>query len=83
MIINNLIENWLIVLLCWIVFSIIIIFGDKIGKIYIDADWFYILLTFPVTLPAIIIIIPFAFIIKIFRKIKNKNKKTLDKKKKM
>lgn len=83
MIINNWIENWLIVLFCWIVFSIIIIVGDEIGKIYIDADWFYILLTFPLTFPAIIIIIPFAFIIKIFRKIKNKNKKVLDKKKKM
>ena len=77
-------NNWIIVFICWVVFSVVILIGDKIGEIYIINDWVLILLTMPVSIPILIVALPMAFIIKIFRKIKFKNVKIfLDKKKKM
>lgn len=77
-------NNWIIVFICWVVFSVVILIGDKIGEIYIKNDWVLILLTMPVSIPILIVALPIAFIIKIFRKIKFKNVKIfLDKKKKM
>lgn len=77
------INNWIVVLFCWIVFSLIIIIGSEVREISITHDWFLFGLTFPISAPILIIGISIAFIIKIFRKIKNKIKKTLDKKKKI
>lgn len=77
------INNWIVVLFCWIVFSLIIIIGSEVREISITHDWFLFGLTFPISTPILIIGISIAFIIKIFRKIKNKIKKTLDKKKKI
>lgn len=65
-------NNWIIVFICWGVFSVVILIGDKIGEIYIKNDWVLILLTMPVSIPILIIALPIAFIIKIFRKIKIK-----------
>lgn len=77
-------NNWIIVFICWVVFSVVILIGDKIGEIYIKNDWVLILLTMPVSIPILIIALPIAFIIKIFNKIKFKKIKIfLDKKKKM
>ena len=77
-------NNWIIVFICWGIFSVVILIGDKIGEIYIKNDWVLILLTMPVSIPILIIALPIAFIIKIFSKIKFKNTIIfLDKKKKM
>ena len=77
-------NNWIIVFICWAVFSVVILIGDKIGEIYIKNDWVLILLTMPVSIPILIVALPMLFIIKIFRKIKFKNVKIfLDKKKKL
>lgn len=65
-------NNWIIVLICWIVFSIIILIGDKIKEIYIKHDLILILLTIPVSIPILIVALPIAFIVKIFKKIKIK-----------
>ena len=77
-------NNWIIIFICWIVFSVVILIGDKIGEIYIKHDWVLILLTMPVSIPVLIVALPIAFIIKIFNKIKFKKTKIfLDKNKKM
>lgn len=65
-------NNWIIVFICWVVFSVVILIGDKIGEIYIKNDWVFILLTIPISIPILIVALPIAFIIKIFRKIKIK-----------
>lgn len=78
------VNNWIVVLFCWIIFSGVIYLGNELGTIYIDNDWWFVVLTFPISIPILIIGIPVAFIIKIFSKIKFKNTIIfLDKKKKM
>ena len=64
------IKYCIIILLCWIVFSIVILIGDKTHTILIDPDWLFIVLTAPVTIPAIILIFPVVLIIRITRKVK-------------
>lgn len=57
--------------------------GDKTHTIIVDPDWLFIILTAPITVPAIILIFPVAVTMRIVNKIKRRRiQKLLHKNKK-
>lgn len=72
----------LVVLICWVVFSAILLICDALHKIYVDSDLLFIFLTAPLTVPVLIIAIPIAIIIKYARKLHFERIKLLLRKKK-
>lgn len=76
-------EYCIIILICWFVFSLVIMLGDKTHTIIVDPDWLFIILTAPITVPAIILIFPVAVTMRIVNKIKRRRiQKLLHKNKK-
>ena len=76
-------EYCIIILICWFVFSLVVMIGDKTHTIIVDPDWLFIILTAPITVPAIILIFPVAVTMRIVNKIKRKRiQKLLHKNKK-
>jgi len=76
-------EYCIIILICWFVFSLVIMIGDKTHTIEVNSDWLFIVLTAPITVPAIILIFPVAVTMRIVNKIKQRKvQKLLHKNKK-
>ena len=73
-------NNWIIVFICWVVFSVVIYLVSKLGEIYIDSDWWFVVLTFPITALIALIVLPIALIVKGYQKIKTKKFKKFLKK---
>ena len=59
----------LVVLICWVVFSAILLLCDAIHQIYFDSDILFIFLTAPVTIPALILALPVTIIVRYVRKL--------------
>lgn len=72
----------LVVLICWVVFSAILLFCDAIHQIYFDSDLLFIFLTAPVTVPALILALPVTIIVRYVRKLHFERIKLLLRKKK-
>ena len=66
-------NNWLVALIVWAVFAVIIIIADHKGAAELET-WLYIILTAPLTVPAMAVLIPYAFALKIWRKLNLKYK---------
>lgn len=72
----------LVVFICWVVFSAILLLCDAIHQIYFDSDLLFIFLTAPLTVPALILAIPTAIIVRYVRKLPFERIKLLFRKKK-
>ena len=72
----------LVVLICWVVFSVILLICDALHKIYVDSDLLFIFLTAPVSVPVLILAFPVAIIVKYTRKLHLERIKLLFRKKK-
>ena len=65
-------NNCIIILICWVVFSVILVVCDKFGEISFEHDLVFAILTAPISIPLLLVLIPVAFIVKFFNKFKNK-----------
>ena len=72
----------LVVLICWVIFSAILLLCDAMHKIYFDSDLLFIFLTAPVTVPALILAFPVIIIVRYVRKLSFERIKLLFRKKK-
>lgn len=72
----------LVVLICWVVFSAILLFCDAIHQIYFNSTLLFIFLTAPLTVPVLILAFPIAIIIRYARKLHFERIKLLFRKKK-
>ena len=67
-------NNWLVALIVWAIFAAILIIADHTCAINFTETWLYIVLTAPLTIPAMAVIFPCALCVKLFRCFHLKNR---------